>query len=138
MKTIKMILLLSLIAYTVSNANMLSTITASVSINSASADTLPLRKGRFVPFGYLQNDKFRKPSITIYPNPAILTANVKSEGNLEGFDLEIFDQRGLRCMKQANWNAQTIDVSKLQTGIYFVRFKKGKESYLEKLVVQNE
>ncbi|MCF0039020.1 T9SS type A sorting domain-containing protein [Dyadobacter fanqingshengii] len=77
-------------------------------------------------------------AVTLYPNPAALTVRFKSTKPLVGFNLEVVDQTGLSCLKLQHRTDETLDISKLPTGIYIVRFTKGKESYSQKLIVQRE
>ncbi|MCF2491201.1 T9SS type A sorting domain-containing protein [Dyadobacter sp. CY347] len=82
--------------------------------------------------------EYPRNEIALFPNPTNAKLHVGSSRQLIGFDLEIFDQTGLNCLKQASWKGEAIDVSKLQNGIYIVRFTRGKLHYAEKLIVQKE
>jgi len=73
--------------------------------------------------------------LKLYPNPAIETLSVKIEGVNEDFDGEVtlYNQQGQAIKADMATNASgvtTVDVSKLATGIYFVKtVVYGKESY---------
>lgn len=62
-------------------------------------------------------------AIAIYPNPTkeIIKIDLKSnEINLS--EISIIDNQGKEILKQTN-NLQTIDISKLSSGIYFIKIK---------------
>ncbi len=72
----------------------------------------------------------RSEKIEIYPNPA--SSFIKVETPIDISSLEIIDQNGKIVLMSHN---QEINVSNLQSGIYFVRCKsKGNESYNGKFV----
>ena len=76
--------------------------------------------------------------ITVYPNPTASFVSFKSVRPLAGFNVEVFDEAGISCLKLERWTGEKLDVSRLQAGIYIVKFTKGKEHYSQKLAVGRE
>ncbi|MCE7069413.1 MULTISPECIES: T9SS type A sorting domain-containing protein [Dyadobacter] len=76
--------------------------------------------------------------ITVYPNPVASFVSFKSVRPLAGFNVEVFDKSGISCVKKERWTGEKLDVSRLQAGIYIVKFTKGKEHYSQKLAVGRE
>ena len=138
MKIIKLILLISVFAYAQGNANVPITKSGRVLEKRISSDSLPLRKGRFTPFGKKRAEKFSIPVVTPYPNPANATVRFKSTKPLAGFDLEIIDRNGVSYVKKESWRDEMLDISHLKSGIYIVCFTKGKEKYSQKLLIQKQ
>ncbi len=60
--------------------------------------------------------------ISIYPNPTNNILNFNTEDLIEISDISIFDVTGKVISTKYNLNQKTIDVSNLQSGVYFVRF----------------
>lgn len=61
----------------------------------------------------------------IFPNPVINTLNINSKRNAGHTELEIFSETGKLCMRSRLTNVvgNSIDVSGLSAGIYFLRLK---------------
>jgi len=76
--------------------------------------------------------------IKLFPNPASDYVKITFSKPLKGFSIQVFDQAGRPVIENTNWKREALDVSRLETGIYIVRFTKGRESYSEKLLVQRE
>ena len=60
--------------------------------------------------------------ISIYPNPTNNILNFNLEELIEISDISIIDVAGKIISPKYNLNQKTIDVSNLQSGVYFVRF----------------
>jgi hypothetical protein len=74
--------------------------------------------------------------ITVFPNPAATNIRFKSAQPVVGYKVEILDKKGRSCIKLEHWDAEDLDISKLQAGTYIVRFTRGREECSRKLVVQ--
>lgn len=74
----------------------------------------------------------------LYPNPANHMALVKTEGNTSAFRTVILDISGKKVKEYSKSinSEQSIDVSGLKKGIYFVQIYSGKAIETKKLVVQ--
>lgn len=59
-------------------------------------------------------------SIVVAPNPTKSTLVINGGDNLYGSDLRIYSISGALISQQDCWNGETIDVSNLNAGIYFV------------------
>lgn len=75
----------------------------------------------------------------VYPNPAhnSVLVNINLENNKE-FSIQIFDITGRCVLKENHKNSkQTIilDISKLNTGLYFVNIQANNQSNIKKLIV---
>ncbi len=78
----------------------------------------------------------KKPSFTLYPNPAANTVTVN--GLSQPGDVAIINSNGSVLLK-ANTSASSVsfDISKLSAGLYIVRCNSGEYSSYKKLVVQH-
>lgn len=84
----------------------------------------------------IRSDDFSKSSIRIYPNPAnnILTIDYLGNALLDvECQISILNSMGIKvyCDKVDN---QTVDISMLSKGLYFIEIKMGQEVFFEKLV----
>ncbi len=70
----------------------------------------------------LKNENFAQQNFTIFPNPVQNILSIQSTKNLIIDTLEIFDVLGKKHISQKG-STNTIDVSALSSGIYFVRLK---------------
>ena len=78
-----------------------------------------------------------KPIFTIYPNPAKTQILIQSQNNLIN-QVRIIDVLGKNVLEFFNENSKnnfTIDISALQTGLYFVQPISGKETSVQQLLV---
>lgn len=60
-------------------------------------------------------------SIVVAPNPTKNYLMINGADNLYGSDLYIYSISGAVVSKQAGWYGERVDVSNLNSGIYFVR-----------------
>lgn len=60
------------------------------------------------------------PTASIYPNPAENNLVIEGAKNMYGSDVCIYSMTGVLITKHSHWNGETIDVSHLNPGIYFV------------------
>lgn len=71
----------------------------------------------------LSNESFAKNNdIFIYPNPADDTLNFSLANSIQLSDASIFDITGKKVGSLSDKNATSLDVSNLQSGVYFVKF----------------
>ena len=71
--------------------------------------------------------------ISIFPNPANTEINIVLPAN-DNAQIEISNAMGQVIIKDQNKN--TIDISNLTNGLYFISVKQGKQSYTQKLIKQ--
>ena len=71
--------------------------------------------------------------ILIYPNPVKGELNIKTQGNIIDKIASIFDVNGKRVIN-LKLSTQTIDVSSLQNGIYFLRLESNGRSITQKFI----
>ena len=71
--------------------------------------------------------------IEIYPNPATTIINIISEATIE--KIELISTSG-KLVVSKSFNSESIDVSKLNKGVYFLKLYSNGFSYLEKLIIQ--
>lgn len=88
-------------------------------------------------FGYqviiLGNNDVNLTGVVLFPNPA---NNLVTIANAENAQVTIFNILGQKTIEASNIsNSETIDVSNLQAGTYFVRISKEGQSTVEKLIV---
>ena len=81
----------------------------------------------------LSNDEFEDTSFSIYPNPTKEVFYVS--GITENASLEMFDLLGRKVFSQNQVsNQQSINISQLSSGVYFVKVKEGEKMFTQKLV----
>lgn len=74
--------------------------------------------------------------VTIYPNPASKTVNIKSI-NSEIQQIEIYNLQGKRVLKLINFKAKNqIDVSNLSKGMYILKAKSDGKMFSKKLIIK--
>lgn len=82
----------------------------------------------------LSNDEFGINEFKIYPNP-VKDGFVNIESNLDGEkNIEIFDLMG-RNILNTTLNNDRLEVSSLQSGVYFIRISISKSSFTQKLII---
>jgi len=74
-------------------------------------------------------------TITTYPNPA--KSKLYLEENLTGI-VRFVDVTGKECYTTTLWDEQTIDVSTLNNGIYFMLIETNEEKYRQKVIIQQK
>jgi hypothetical protein len=93
-----------------------------------SSSTLPLRlEGRldFVnPSSNVLDQTETKPKFGLYPNPAGKVLNIQSEQQIE--TVEVYQTNGVLVLQQNLANANTIDISDLNAGMYLVKITTSK------------
>ncbi|MEX1188109.1 MAG: T9SS type A sorting domain-containing protein [Bacteroidia bacterium] len=83
-------------------------------------------------------DNIITKEIKVFPQPAISEVNFYIEGNNENIsDVEVFSSSGQLMMKfqRVLLNKLSFDISSLESGIYFIRMKKGDDIYSSKFSV---
>lgn len=71
----------------------------------------------------LSNETFAKNNdIFIYPNPADDTLNFSLANSIQLSDASIFDVTGKKVGSLSDKNATSLDISNLQSGVYFIKF----------------
>jgi hypothetical protein len=76
--------------------------------------------------------------ISIYPNPAddYLVITI-SENDFSGAELTVIDTKGRNVLENRISTAKTtLDISPLQTGIYFIKIKTNSKNEISKLIVR--
>lgn len=78
---------------------------------------------------FLATDSFNKKYVSIYPNPASSEVTIKGE-IFENETMTVYNMLGQKVMETGiNSNEETINISKLSTGVYTIFFNVGKASY---------
>lgn len=81
----------------------------------------------------LSTDGFFKNNFAVYPNPATDVIKISNVNNLDITNLTITDING-RTMKQVNTSIEAINVSDLNSGIYFLKIKTAQGEGVTKFV----
>lgn len=94
----------------------------------------------FVYFSYsdanLGVNEIQLKDVTIYPNPASNTVNIKSI-NSDIEQIEIYNLQGKRVLKLINFKGKNqIDVSNLSKGIYILKAKSDDKMFSKKLIIK--
>jgi ELWxxDGT repeat protein len=78
-----------------------------------------------------------KSSFTISPNPATNYFTITSSDNQIEGEVQIFDLSGKLVLKQhVNAGNETINIDKLQSGLYIVSYRNGSQNFTQKLRVK--
>lgn len=77
-------------------------------------------------------DNYSTNSISIYPNPAYNTLNIKSKNGVKVNQVEIYNAIGQIVLKTSNY--ENIDISILNVDIYFVKVNVNNEYITSKLI----
>lgn len=87
----------------------------------------------------IEEDKFTENSFYMYPNPSMDKIYFKSRlKEFEKIDVEIVSALGQSVFRQNNLSISeqnSVDVSQLANGIYFVKLTNNKKTIVEKLIV---
>ena len=87
-----------------------------------------------ISFGSTANlESFLVDNIDIFPNPAKNQFNLSSNLN-NSLAIQIFDVLG-KSVKKLHTNKKSINISDLNSGIYFVRIKNGDYYVTKKLII---
>lgn len=84
----------------------------------------------------LNNVNDIKNQIILYPNPASNSINIRNDGKLDIAAIYIRNSLG-QLIKQLKGRAQTIDVTSLQSGLYFIQLQIGNEQIVKQVVISN-
>jgi hypothetical protein len=85
------------------------------------------------------NDITLDDNISIYPNPAKNSLNILTSSNLQLEFATIFDVRGRQIISKdltTSNSLNTIDVSQLQAGVYFIKFNIENLSTTKKFIIE--
>ncbi|MDO6595462.1 T9SS type A sorting domain-containing protein [Oceanihabitans sp. 2_MG-2023] len=81
-------------------------------------------------------------NIVVYPNPASVNLNIEFKTAIEGnYDFEIFNLNGVRFYDDKNYHIKnqlikTINVEKLEDGVYVLKIKQGSKTHSSMFVVK--
>lgn len=87
-----------------------------------------------IDFSLLSNPDAELTGIAMYPNPA--NNNFAITGLEQEAKVQIHDMNGKLILSKEQYTGGNIDVSQLQTGVYFVKIASDNKSTTEKLVVE--
>lgn len=87
-----------------------------------------------IDFSLLSNPDAELTGISMYPNPA--NNNFAITGLEQEAKVQIHDMNGKLILSKEQYTGGNIDVSQLQTGVYFVKIASDNKSTTEKLVVE--
>lgn len=82
----------------------------------------------------LSNESFSADKISFYPNPAENVLNFTFSNEVSIDSALLFDITGKTIAAKVDFNNNTIDVSGLQSGIYFVKFHVGQNEVVKKFI----
>jgi len=82
----------------------------------------------------LSNPDFELSKLSVYPNPANNTLNFDMNDSIAINSISIIDVTGKVITPKFDLNSKTIDVSNLQSGVYFVRFDSEGQSLTKKFI----
>jgi hypothetical protein len=82
-------------------------------------------------------ESINKPSIKIYPNPAIDDVHISLPENVPQAVFMLYDMQGKEVIRQEVSNQGRVEVSNLASGMYIYRLTTDKQSYQGKMVIKN-
>ncbi|MCF6130843.1 M4 family metallopeptidase [Flavobacterium wongokense] len=82
----------------------------------------------------LSNEEFTANTVSIYPNPANNALNFSVRNGVNVSAVTINDVSGKQIYKLANLSNNSIDVSSLASGVYFITFKTDNSSVTKKFI----
>lgn len=84
----------------------------------------------------LSNEDFNSDNlfIKIYPNPTQNVLNFSTTDNTSINNVSILDISGKVVINSNNFNNNSVDISKLQSGVYFVKFSSDEKSIVKKFI----
>jgi hypothetical protein len=83
------------------------------------------------------NDWTQLDELLIYPNPATTNLTISSASNIQLETATIYDVRGrLVLTKTLKTNAHNLELSALQSGVYFIRITLNNNSTTRKFVIE--
>jgi len=105
-----------------------------VTVNGASTATGNNRFDniKFVAEDGLNTNDFQQQGFSMYPNPAKDVVTINSNSNLEMI-VNVYDVLGKKVITQTG---NTLDVSKLRSGVYLVQVTQANHTSVQKLVVR--
>jgi hypothetical protein len=74
-------------------------------------------------------------NIKLYPNPAHSYITIELPYEITTADLQLFDLQGRQLKRKKITSKSTVNISRLQTGIYFYKIVAGKQRYNGKLLI---
>jgi hypothetical protein len=99
--------------------------------NSCTSSSNNIINSNMVAFGILSNDELQKQNIRLQPNPTNGQFTVEGIAGI-GTKFNIMDLQGRVLMESALMESNTVDISSLPTGMYFVNFENGQSLKLIK------
>ena len=79
-----------------------------------------------------ETDEFK---VTLYPNPVSDVLYISILADSDNIAVELYDLQGRKLNQQViSFGVNTIDVSSLASGYYFIKFSDGKRNYIKKFV----
>lgn len=75
-------------------------------------------------------------SIVVYPNPASSSLNFSIANDIVLSDISIFDITGKLVISSKDFSSNSIDVSNLQSGVYFAKFSSQDKTVTRKFIKQ--
>lgn len=80
-----------------------------------------------------KNENNLSQKLQVYPNPVNNVLTIKNDKNLKVNALTLFDINGREVVNKLN-NIENIDVSNIQSGIYFLKFETENGIFIEKII----
>ncbi|WP_343631155.1 T9SS type A sorting domain-containing protein [Fluviicola sp.] len=85
---------------------------------------------------YLQNCSEIDSKLSIYPNPASSAVNILTEEKISA--ISVMDPAGKQVAVPVDYKYQQLDFGNLPNGVYFIRIKTLKETFIEKVVISRD
>jgi hypothetical protein len=78
--------------------------------------------------------EYRLKNLMVYPNPATSLVRVSNLNQFQLVSVELMDITGKLLMTENNFTSGQIDISHLETGLYFLRFSDENETVTKRLI----
>ena len=79
-------------------------------------------------------DEINAENVTVYPNPASTTVNIEGITNFTSLNVAVVNLQGQVVREIAN--SLEINVSDVESGIYFIKISCDGQQYLKKIVIK--
>lgn len=89
-----------------------------------------------VNFNTLSTDDVSVSDFSVYPNPAKTSITIKSSGQAQIDSVDLYNILGVNVLSAANLVNDTLDVSKMATGVYLLKVNAGANSVTKRIVIE--
>ncbi|NRD23975.1 endonuclease [Winogradskyella litoriviva] len=120
---------------TIPNINIENNISIVIDGNSGSSNRVMFDDLSYTCYAGLSTDEYSIESVKLHPNPVNNNLKVDLKSNIET-TIEIYDILGKQVTKTLINKTSTLNLQKLQSGVYIVKISQGNSTITKKLIKQ--